>query len=329
MRAKTTKAGKTYYYFDCGRDEQGVRKWLPLGANFVDAVRRWSELECQDHERVVTFREAAEEYFKSAEYREKAPRTQADYLSYAQQLYHYFDDPPAPLAAIETHHVQKYHERRSKDAAIRANREIAFFSVVWNFARRMGFTNAPNPKQGVRRNTERGRDVYVYDDLFARVLAAADECVRDVLELAYLLGQRPADVFKLRADDVRGGTIDVRQRKTRAAVNIELSTKLEAVITRCLERRALSRATTPKLLVNEKGEAFTYSAFDNRFGRLRAALGIKPDAFQLRDMRSKAATDVRDATGLDHAQQLLGHSDVKTTQHYTKRRRGVTVKPTK
>jgi len=329
MRAKTTSSGKTYYYYDCGYNERGVRKWIALGSNFIEAVRKWAELESTEPTHVVTFRNACEEYFKSAEFKEKSARTQADYLSYVEQLYTYFDDPPAPLDHIETHHIQKYHVKRSKVASVRANREIAFLSIVWNFARRMGYTNAPNPKKGVRRNKEKGRGVYVYDEEFLRVLAGADECVRDTLELAYLLGQRPADVFKLSINDVRDNTLDVRQNKTDEAVNVELSAALTVVVTRCLDRRARTAAKGPSLLVNERGAAFTYSAFVGRFDTLRADLGIDKADFQLRDMRSKAATDIRDKTGLDHAQKLLGHKDIKTTQHYTKRRRGVTTAPTK
>lgn len=328
MRAKATSSGKIYFYYDCGPDSKGVRKWKSLGSNFVDAVRQWSELECAPADVAYTFREAAEEYFKSAEFRQKAPRTQSDYLHYAENLYEYFDDPPAPLDAIDTHHVQKYHERRSKTALTRANREIAFFSIVWNFARRMGYTSKANPKPGVRRNTERGRDVYVYDEIFDRVLAAADACTRDTLELAYLLGQRPADVFKLAADDVTA-VLDVRQNKTDASVSIELSAALQVVLARCTARRTQTGARCTQLLVNETGKAFTQSMFRTRFDALRKTLGISKQEFQLRDMRSKAATDVRDTRSLEDAQKLLGHDDVRTTQHYTKRRRGMTVKPTR
>jgi hypothetical protein len=58
---------------------------------------------------------------------------------------------------------------------VRANREIALFSHIFNSARESGLTKAPNPCLDVKKNMENGRDVYVEDDLFARVYGHADQ----------------------------------------------------------------------------------------------------------------------------------------------------------
>ena len=42
MRAKKTSSGRVYYYYDtCAKP----RKWLPMGGNYLDALRRYAEFE--------------------------------------------------------------------------------------------------------------------------------------------------------------------------------------------------------------------------------------------------------------------------------------------
>jgi len=150
---------------------------------------------------VVSFRYVAERYQREV-LPTKAPRTQRDNLKELAQLYKFFDAPPAPLEQITPQHVRQYLDLR-KDAPVRANREKALFSHIFNKAREWGYTSAPNPCAGVKGFTERGRDVYVEDDTYRAVWDAADWPTRDAMDLAYLTGQRPADVLKMQITDIR------------------------------------------------------------------------------------------------------------------------------
>lgn len=113
------------------------------------------------------------------------------------QLYKFFDAPPAPIEQITPQHVRQFMDWR-KDAPVRANREKALFSHIFNKAREWGYTAAPNPCAGVKGFTERGRDAYIEDVTYKAVWDAADWPTRDAMDLAYLTGQRPADVLKMR-----------------------------------------------------------------------------------------------------------------------------------
>ena len=77
----------------------------------------------------------------------------------------------------------------------------------------------------------------------------------------------------------------------------------------------------PALIQNEAGERLTYYAMRSRFDKARAAAGVD---FQFRDLRAKAASDTDD---LGHAQKLLGHANRDMTEHYTRERKGESVKP--
>lgn len=112
--------------------------------------------------------------------------------------------------------------RAAKGSAgqVRANREKALFSPIWNFARERGLAAKPNPCASVRGFREVGRDTYVDDDTYQAVWAEADGPTRTAMELVYLTGQRPADVLKLTLADVRDDAIWLRQNKTSQRLRI-------------------------------------------------------------------------------------------------------------
>lgn len=72
----------------------------------------------------------------------------------------FFDDPPAPLETIQPLHVRQYLTWR-KATPVRANREKALLSAIWNFARDIGYTALANPCAGIKGNKETGRDIYI------------------------------------------------------------------------------------------------------------------------------------------------------------------------
>lgn len=53
----------------------------------------------------------------------------------------------------------------------------------------------------------RGRDRYVSDAEFQAVWEKADQTLRDAMDLALLTGQRPADVLKIKREDLRDGAL--------------------------------------------------------------------------------------------------------------------------
>ncbi len=323
MRARV-RPGATYYFFDTGTRE------IPLGKDYVAAVRRWAELEggnaAQKAAEVVTFRAVAEAYCAAPVFAKKAPRTQKDNLGELRQLYRFFDAPPAPLEAITPAMVARYRDWRE---STHSTQEIALLSAIWNWAREQGYTAMANPTIGVRRNRGDGRDVYVTDAMFQAVYRWADQPTRDAMDLAHLVGQRPADVLKLRNQDIRDGALWVTQNKTGARLRVEIAGKLREVLERIAARKARLKVRSFALIVNERGQALSASALDGRFGTARECAGIAPADFQFRDLRAKAATEADESRGLEQAQALMGHSTPAMTRRYIRHRTGKLVKPTK
>lgn len=341
MRARCQKSGRTFYYLDTGRKP---RHEIPLGSDYAEAVRQWSELTVTGKIAEVTFRDVAERYVIEI-IPTKAVRTRKDNLAELANLYKFFDDPPCKLDEIEPVYVRQYLDWRGATAKVRANREKALLSHIWNFARERGLTALANPCKGVKGYKETGRDVYINDDVFHAVKAAASLAVQDAMDLAYLTGQRPADTLKMRETDIRDGTLAVKQGKTGKKLRLRLSNdagtpnELGLLIERFLSRKRGGSVRNLALVISKGGYAFTDYGLDNGFERARikaaaaaekagqADLATRIRGFQFRDLRAKAGTEKADSDGLMEAQRQLGHSSVKTTEHYV--RLGQIVTPTK
>jgi len=346
MRARVQRSGAVYYYYELGGE---ARKEVSLGSNYVEAVRKWAELEALPPatvSMVVTFRYACEVYQKKYLI-ENAPKTREEKLRQIETLLEFFDNPPAPLEEIKPIHIKQFlswRVQRTQDALrkkgepvegnegrVAANREKSLISHIWNAARAEGLTDLPNPCAGIKSFREYGRETYVYDDAFQAVWGKADVPTREAMDLAYLTGGRPADLLKIDETHLREGSIEVRQNKTGHKLRIAIEGKLAALIERIRTRKCgiSGVVVSTRLLVNEDGQPLGKSALRFRFEAARDAAGIEGDDFQFRDLRAKAATDKTDKTkDIREAQQQLGHASVVMTENYVRKRRGRKVMPT-
>lgn len=172
------------------------------------------------------------------------------------------------------------------------------------------------------------RDIYVTDDMLALVYKNADPIIQDALDLAYLTGQRPADVLKVRWSQVVDGAIMVKQGKTEKKLRIEIAGELATLLDR-IKARGLVGMT---ILTDPNGQAFkSFGYFRSHFDLARNAaekeakeFGIEFVRFQFRDLRAKAASDIE---SMAKARKLLGHSTEQMTRNYVRARIGERISP--
>lgn len=331
-RFRIRKRGdKTYYYYDTGGRKN--RKEIALGSDYGQAIIKYGELEQSRAANTlvsdtITFAYVASKYMVDV-LPGKAPRTQKDNIKELKNLMTFFNDPPAPLDQIRPQHIKQYLTWR-KDAPVRANRERALLSHIWNYAREMGYTDLANPCAGIKGNRESGRDVYIEDDLYSKVYTVASDGLKDAMDLAYLTGQRVADVLKMDLADIRDGCLWIQQNKTRKKQRIQIVGELKALLERIDQRKHRAGSTAGALIVNEDGESMTASMLRGRFDKAREAAGIDKAGFQLRDLRAKAGTDKAESVGdILEARDQLGHTNIATTERYIRQRKGKLVTPTR
>lgn len=359
MRAREQRSGNVFYYYDAGGKP---RREIPLGGDYVQAVRKWAELEADKgspHVQLITFKYVSDRYTREV-IPTKAVRTQADNIIELNKLSEFFSD--APLIDIKPIFVRQYLDWRHAEAKkrainenakrvsdgktpkavtgqegkVRANREKALFSHIWNKAREWGLTDAPNPCMGIKGFRETGRDTYIDDETFKAVYDAADEPTRDAMDIAYLSGQRPADVLKITRGDLKDGELWFTQNKTGTKLRIVIEGELASVIERIKSRK--HKVQSMALIVDEQGRPLTASALRGRFDKARDAamskagsddLAKRIKGFQFRDLRAKAGTDKEGTDGMSAAKDLLAHADESMTRNYVRHRVGKLVKPTK
>lgn len=351
MRARP-RGQKIHYYFDAGGKP---RREVPLGSDYVAAIQKWAELNA---EQVSTSTDTANfvslklAYWKSV-IPTKAARTQVDNDKEAIWLMKFFGDPPMPLEKIEPKHIGQYLTWRvqaAREAAeeknaerkkekrpiipidpkigqVRANREVALFSHMWNFARQSGLTKLPNPCTGIKKFSESSRDVMVNDALLERLLVKAAKPLQFAVRLAEITGQRPGDVLKMSEAHISGDILNVTQGKTKAKLRIVIEGSLKDLLDEIKTYKAEVKATCAQLLVNESGQPLTQHVLRFRFDDAREAAGIEKATFQFRDLRAKAATDADEAGGTRVAQALLGHTTEGMTADYIRHKVGKKVSP--
>lgn len=324
------------YYYN-GRDAEGKRKEIPLGSDLDDAKVEWARLERKAVPSPAHLIDRLFEEYEKKVMPKLTKGTQDDYQKGLRQLKKAFTG--APLDAMTPQIIAQYRDARK--AKVRANREIALLSTMFTFAREWGLTDKANPCFGLRRNKETPRDYYAGEIVWNAVYDQAPQELKDAMDLAYLTGQRPADVLKVATTDLNAGFLMVKQGKTSKKLRLRLEDEgvqsgLSAFIDDLQERRALKGIKTSRLITNTSGLRMSQQMLRNRWDEARENAAIKAGAdgnsalavlirqFQFKDIRPKAASEIE----LTHASRLLGHSTEEMTKKVY-RRVGEIVKPTK
>lgn len=319
---KRVWGGKTYYYLRTTID--GKRKETPLGSDFILALRKYADLNVIEvPQQGATFADVQRKYLTEA-VPKLATSTARMYRSDIKHLMTSFEE--APLDQIKPMNIKMFLDDHANKPTT-ANRCKRLFSTMWNQARGWGYTDLPNPCEGIRGHALAKRTIYVTDAMFAAVYAKGSAPLRDAMDLAYLTGQRPADALRMTEHDIVDGHLIVTQAKTQQPLRIIVAGRLLELIERIRERKATHRIVTAALLTNTNGKRMTAAVLRNHFDTARVAAAaanpaIKEDikSFHFYDLRAKAADDTSDLRGDQAASDLLGHDSVKTTQrHYLRR----------
>lgn len=314
-RTRTRKSGKTvtYYYYTLAD-----KKEKPLGKDKQEAIYEAARLNLDESraESVATTPVIFARY-EFEEVPKKSKNTQIQYKYMMNKLKEFFCNPPVALSEIKPKHIRMYLDWRS-DKPTSANVEISIFHHIWNKARAWGYTDKPCPSEGIEKHKLKKRDVYIEDHIFKKVYDVCDPMMKDIMDIAYLTGQRPIDVINIHTNHIIDGVLNINQQKTKETVRIALKGRLKEIIER--------RANGGYIFVNNRGCKFRRQVITARFSKVRD-LAIKKfpeleselSRFQLRDLRAKAGTDKSLLASEEDARQQLGHTSLQMTKRYIRK----------
>jgi integrase len=224
---------------------------------------------------------------------------------------------PDNLTAVHCYgYIDRRRSKEGKPVPVAARHEIALLGHVYLLAIRWGAASI-NPARGLQLPKKAPRRPYVPMEWVEAVKALASPRMQLAIDWAVLIGQRRADLLKLKLSDVRDDGVYVNQGKTGAKLLIALSPDVDELVER-------SKAMSPQipreyLIRRENGRPYTATGFSSNWQRLMrkhvAAGGVR---FTFHDLRSVSVND----TGVEEARDRLGHASAETTKrHYL---RGVT-----
>lgn len=301
-------------------------KWVKLGKELHEAMRRYSELIAPCQPSMASVAGIINKYLTDRI--DLSAKTRVEYERAAKYLEAAFD---MDAMAVESHHVWQYlQERSNMGAPVAGNREKALLSAAFSHAIKHGILlNKINPCRGTGfRNKEKPRNRLVSDIeletflAFCRTLKTGDltknakytaenpgeiysgQVLACVMEIAYLTGQRRQSVMALKLQDITDKGVEFWQQKTEVRVLVEWTPRLRAAIDRA---RNLARPVRSLLLIcRHDGQAYSYSGFNAIFQRImRAWADAGHERFTIHDMRAKAVTTLKDE-GRD-AKNITGH----------------------
>lgn len=311
-----------YYYRDLMRREVKVAGPDDLPRALIEWAQREGVRLSPD---AVTFGGVAQKFLEQY-IPLRSAKTQKDYTRQLANLVGVFGE--SALDSVTPADVAEYRRIRSQTAPVQANREQALLSALWNWAREAGYTSAPNPCQGVKKNHEDGRGIYMSDAVYSAILLAGDQSVKDAMRIGKMTGADIGVILASTTRQIEADALRMQRTKTGAAVRFRLRdaagelNELGLLVEELKTRKR--RATSIYLVQDASGQSVPYNTFVKRFARARSAAGVG-DQYQFRDLRPKVATDMED---VQMAQATLGHKQIATTQrHYI--RRGKLVDPAK
>lgn len=211
--------------------------------------------------------------------------------------------------------IRRYLDKRGQTSETRADRELAYLSSAFGWARQRGLVDI-NPCDGVSRFNPPARTRYVTHEEFSQRYWLAGERGRQDLQacmwLAYLCRLRIGEVLRLRDTDVRNDGLLARRAKGSKTQVIEWSDTLREAL--ALAHSVPRRTTTPLLIVSpESGLPLTPAAFSTAWQRLKVQAQSAGQAtdWTFHDLKAKGVTDAAGDKRL-----ASGHKTFAMTERY-------------
>ncbi len=248
-------------------------------------------------------------YYRSADFTRLSDSTKTTYRGIIERLRADYGDKP--IARLERRHVAAMIDGRAQTPAA-ANNALRILRMLMGFALDRGMITA-DPTWQVKKikGKAKGFRTWTEEDI-AAFEAAWPIGGKPRLALALLLytAQRRSDVVLMGPQHVRGGRLQIRQRKTGTEIDIPIHPELARII-----------AATPcgdlTFLVTEYGKPRTPAGFTTWFVECARKAGLPPESTP-HGLRKAASRRLAEARRSAHEiMAVTGHRSLKEVTRYT------------
>src|SRR3989338_5484818 len=212
--SRGTCRGRDAWYIDYRFDGIRVRRRIGYGERGKAAAERKlaqirAEIEAGTHQaskktKSITFRDFVNK--KYLEYLMKKRFYPKSGSFFAKHLVDHFGNTPMHMITYSM--VEKYHESRSKDGPVAANRELSLLRAIFNKAefwnQKCGYGElklrlpACNPVRGIEFNAEESRRRFATgEEIKSLIEKAYSDKLRDIILLALNTGMRKGEIQNL------------------------------------------------------------------------------------------------------------------------------------
>lgn len=239
-----------------------------------------------------------------------------------------------PIDSVKPKHVYRFRDIRGRDGKTAANRDIEVLSHAFTKAIEWGLTENHPIKDKVTKFSTPPRKRYVEDWEIEEALKVASPFISNYIRLKLLIGLRRGDMLSIKLSDLKNDGIHVTPRKTAHSSGkrmiIEWSDELRFAVDEI--KKVRKKINSIWLFHTNKGQPYikddgTANGFDSIWRRFMDK-SIKEtklkERFTEHDLRAKVASD----SEINHAQQLLGHTNMELTNRVYRRKANI-VKPTR
>jgi integrase len=311
----TLKHGSYYYLRRIIKNGKAATQWVNLGKTEAEMLRALAELKTEG----AGVMAAVIQRYREQILIKKAANTQASQNKQLDRLQRAFGH--GNPSKLRPSHIAQYHDAVGATAPYQANRELALLTHVLKYAVRWGYIDE-NPAREIQRHPEHARTRYPTHDEYTTVRNQAPIWIQILMDLAYITGQRRADLLSLQRKHLTDAGIEITQSKTGKKLLLEWSTDLHNTVTRALTELASPGIQSVYVICDRNGQRRRDAAFTTAWTRhINKCLtnGTLSEPFQFRDIRAKAGSD-------SDGKQLGHQSEATLKRHY--KRLPENVKPT-
>jgi site-specific recombinase XerD len=233
-------------------------------------------------------------------------------MRYAGTVYDADRAPPGTV--LRAFHIQRHlhacaHPAEGvKPRPIAANREVATWRMVFQWARAPWGLTEYNPCDGLKMNEEAPRTALPSDDRLRRVYRRVDPPIRFLIAMIRRYGRRRVELLRLQLSSVRDDGLHLVRGKRPKPIIIKWDPYLRRIVDRALAWRAKvegrAKVKSTLLLLNRKGKPLSETAFRSAWRRGCERAGVHGE-FTFHDIRALRAVTLDEKSAIE----VLAHED--------------------